>query len=191
MKFALSCVLLVASCVVVAAAPQKASSDMKYEAAKNVNTTNDDAKESPPPKVSMVEKAIFSDKDCKDAIIRQFYEADDGIGCEAYSNEQCGSNGEIGSHMYTCPAQETELDMKVYVRLDVYNTEDCSGPISTTSYFPRKNEGMCIPYDKYGNTTESQILKLEGDKFSVGWSDCNKLDTYTKGKCVNAAIAHF
>jgi hypothetical protein len=183
MKFALSSVLFVVGCVIVAAAPQKASSDIKQDDLQ-------DAKESSPAKVSMVEKVIYSDKNCKDVIFRQFYEPD-MVSCGYYASGKCGSNVEIGSSMYTCPAQETELDMKEYARMDNYETDDCSGPISTSIYFPRKNAGKCMSYYEYGNTTESQIFKLEGDKFSVGWSDCNKLSSFTKGKCVDKTIVQF
>ncbi|KAI3659964.1 hypothetical protein MP638_004991 [Amoeboaphelidium occidentale] len=191
MRFTVSVVLLAALCIVVSGVPQKSPSDMKKEDAKNDDPKNEDAKENSSNKVQMVEKALYSDQNCQDVIIRQFYEADDGIGCGAYSNGACGSNGDIGSHMYKCPAEETELDMKEYVRLDVYNTEDCSGTVSTTSYFPRKNEGKCIPYDKFGKNTESRIFKIEGETLSVGWIDCNNLETFTKGKCVDGAIANF
>ncbi|KAI3659966.1 hypothetical protein MP638_004993 [Amoeboaphelidium occidentale] len=183
MKFALSSVLFVIGCVIVAAAPQQSAPDIKKDDSHDVN-------ESSPAKVTMVEKAIYSDKDCKDAIFRQFYEPD-MVSCNYYSSGQCGSNGEIGSHMYTCPAQETELDMKEYARMDAYDTDDCSGPISTSIYFPRKNAGKCISYDTYGNYTQTQVFKLEGDKFSVGWSDCYNLNTYTKGKCVDKTIVQF
>ncbi|KAI3659963.1 hypothetical protein MP638_004990 [Amoeboaphelidium occidentale] len=191
MKLTLSVVLLAALCIVVSGVPQKSPSDMKKEDAKNDDPKNEDAKENSSPNVQMVEKVTYSDQNCQDVIIRQFYEADDGIGCGAYSNGACGSNGDIGSHMYKCPAEETELDMKEYVRLDVYNTEDCSGTVSTTSYFPRKYEGECIPYDKSFKTTDSQIFKIEGETFSVGWTSCDNLYKYTKGKCVDGAIAHF
>lgn len=182
MKLSVSAILFVTGCVIVGAFPQQASSsDMK----------NDDVKEESSSKVQMVEKALYSDKDCKDVIIRQFYQVDDGIGCSIYSNGQCGSNGEIGSHMYKCPTQEAELDLKEYVRLDVYSTENCSGSVSTTSYFPRKNQGKCTAYDKLGKNTESQIFKIDGETLSVGWISCDKLEVYTNGKCVDGAIAHF
>lgn len=193
MKFALSCVLLVASCVVVGAAPQKSSSDVEHNAPKddNVDDLKDvgNVKDDSPARNKMVEKVVYSDKNCTDVVSRQFYETD-MVSCGYYSSGQCGSNGEIGSHMYTCPAQETELDMKEYARLDAYDTGDCSGAISSSIYFPRKNAGKCIAYDTSGNSTVIQFFELEGDTISVDFSGCHRSSSFTKGKCVDKFIAH-
>lgn len=127
----------------------------------------------------MVEISTFSDSYCEEVGTKYFYRAHNEEACNSLPYRNCTVEPAFGSFKQDCPVSSVDLDLEEFVRVDVYNDEECAEFPDSITYFPKKNEGKCVT-----RGPNNSYFKIDGDQITIGFTNCDKyLKTFSKGEC--------
>jgi hypothetical protein len=127
----------------------------------------------------------YTDNECKDVAVKRFIPKNTSDKCSEDPKNCIKVDGGT-SRSLMCGIEGIRDSSDEYVMRDHYRTEDCTGKVVQTIYYPRIKEGMCVATG--GESNIERFFKIDGDKISIGATDCKNTIQYTKNKCNRFAI---